>query len=239
MREFEFVLTFEAGADELMDLFIEHEGLRTQTAACFANDRSMWRVDHVVGPSGPLDAVADRFLDESVCNECLDLERCTSTREYQVLSERPEHRVYFTRREEIQHCHSIPYLAVDHVGDGLLIEAERSGSEYVWRLLVPDDCAVGELYDRIDANLREGISLELGHLSDPKNWNGGIGTADLLTPEERETVAAAVEAGYYGTPREATVADLAETLDTPHSTVQYRLQRAEEKVIERYAAQTL
>ncbi|WP_135363731.1 helix-turn-helix domain-containing protein [Halosimplex halophilum] len=239
MREFEFVLTYREGADELMDVFRERSGLRTQTAACFANDRSMWRVDHVLGPAEALDAVEAQFLDETTCNECLDVAGCDSTREYQVISSEPEHRVYFTRREEIQHCHSIPYLAVDHVGDGLLIEAERCDDEYVWRLLIPDDCAVGELYDRIDERLRDGISLELGHVSDPQNWNGGFGTAGLLTPEERETVAAAVRAGYYGTPRDATVADLADELDTPHSTVQYRLQRAEEKIVSRFASETL
>ncbi|WP_164471533.1 helix-turn-helix domain-containing protein [Halosimplex salinum] len=239
MREFEFVLTYDAGADELMDVFVERPGVRAQTAACFANERSMWRVDHVLGPEGALDAVEPLFLDESTCNECLDVEGCTSTREYQVLSADPDHRVYFTRREEIQHCHSIPYLAVDHVGDGILIEAEREGAEYVWRLLVPDGCAVGALYDRIDAQLRDGISLELSHVSDPQNWNAGYGTAGVLTPEERETVAAAVAADYYGTPRESTVADIAEVLDTPESTVQYRLQRAEEKVMTRFAAETL
>ncbi|WP_415381384.1 helix-turn-helix domain-containing protein [Halosimplex sp. TS25] len=239
MREFEFVLTYDAGADELMDEFVERSGLRSQTAACFANERAMWRVDHVFGPESALDAVETRFLDESVCNECLDVEGCSSSREYQVMSKSPEHRVYFTRRQEIQHCHSIPYLAVDHAGDGLLIEAERDGSEYVWRLLVPDDCAVGELYDRIDERLRDGIRLDLSHVSDPKNWNGGYDTGGLLSAEERETVASAVAAGYYGTPREATVADLAEELDTPHSTVQYRLQRAEEKVMTRFAAESL
>jgi predicted DNA binding protein len=193
----------------------------------------------VLGPSDALDAVEGDFLDETTCNECLDGAGCDSTREYQVISAEPEHRVYFTRREEIQHCHSIPYLAAEHVGDGLLIEAERRGDEYIWRLLIPDDCAVGELYDRIDDRLREGISLELGHVSDPQNWNGGVGTPDLLTPEERETVASAVEAGYYGTPRDATVDDLADRLDTPHSTVQYRLQRAEEKIVSRFASETL
>ncbi|WP_459192211.1 helix-turn-helix domain-containing protein [Halosimplex sp. J119] len=239
MREFEFVLTYDAGADELMDEFVERSNLRAQTAACFADERAMWRVDHVYGPESALDAVEPRFLDESVCNECLDVEGCNSTREYQVLNRNPEHRVYFTRREEIQHCHSIPYLAVDHVGDGLLIDAERSGAEYIWRLLVPEGCAVGELYDRIDARLRDGIALELSHLSEPQNWNGGFDTGGLLTTEERETVAAAAEAGYYGTPRDATVADLAERLDTPHSTVQYRLQRAEEKVMTKFATETL
>jgi predicted DNA binding protein len=239
MRECEFVLTFEAGADELMDLFIEREGLRARTASCFANERAMWRVDHVTGPSDALDAVAERFLDESVCNECLDVERCTSSREHRVIGEAPEHRVYFTRREEIEGCHSIPYLAVDHVGDGLLIEAKRDGAAYVWRLLLPADAAVGDLYDRIDAELRDGVSLELGHLSEPRNWSGGVGAAGLLTPAEREAVAAAVAAGYYGTPREATVADLADELDAPDSTVQYRLQRAEEKVMEQFAAESL
>ena len=114
-----------------MDEFIERSGLRAQTAACFATERSMWRVDHVLGSESALNAVETRFLDESVCNECLDIVGCSSTREYQVLSDDPEHRVYFTRYEEIRHCHSTPYLAVDHVGDGLLIEAERCGDEYV------------------------------------------------------------------------------------------------------------
>lgn len=239
MREFEFVLTYDVGADDLMDVFRAETGLHAQTAACFANERSMWRVDHVLGPAETLDLVEQHFLDETTCNECLDVEGCDSSREYQVISSRPEHRVYFTRREEIQHCHSIPYLAVDHAGDGLLIEAERKGPEYVWRLLIPDDCAVGELYDRIDARLRDGISLELGHVSDPQNWNGGAGSPEVLTPEERETVAAAVDAGYYGTPRDVTVSELAEDLDTPHSTVQYRLQRAEEKVMTQFAEESL
>ena len=39
MREFEFVLTYEVGADELVDEFIE---------------RSMWRVDHVLGSESAL-----------------------------------------------------------------------------------------------------------------------------------------------------------------------------------------
>ena len=63
--------------------------------------------------------------------------------------------------------------------------------------------------------MRGGISLELGHVSDLQNWNGGHGTAGLLSPEGRETVAAAVGADCYGTPRDATVADLADRLDTP------------------------
>jgi predicted DNA binding protein len=44
-------------------------------------------------------------------------------------------------------------------------------------------------------------------------------------------MAAAVERGYYETPREITVEELAEELDLPRSTLSYRLRRAEAELV--------
>lgn len=231
MREFEFTVRYDAGADDLMDLFIDTPSLRAQSQTCFANDVAMWRVDHLSGPPDVLDRVDDVYLDESVCNECLDLDRCDSAREYHVMEECPDERLVYTRRIDIDRCHSIPSLAVEHVGDGVLLDATRSGEAYVWRVLMPEASSVGELYDAVEAKLRSGLSLELGHVSEQSGWTGRETTAAELTAEERQTLEAAVADGYYRTPRETTVEALGERLAVPRSTVQYRLQRAEQKVM--------
>ena len=241
MREFEFTVRYEPGADTLTDVFIEWPQLKAKTTTCFATERKMWRMDYAFGPEGAIERLDDRFLDESVCNECLDLERCdeTSTREYHVLDSGPEHRLYYTRRDEIDACHSLPYLSVEHIGDGVLLEAERRGAEYTWRVLMPESVAVGRLYDTVEERLRPGLSLELGHVREITDWNTQSGVAGVLSTAERETVEAAVESGYYATPREVTVTDLGELLDTPRSTVQYRLQRAEQKVMREFVENSL
>lgn len=56
----------------------------------------------------------------------------------------------------------------------------------------------------------------------------------LLTPRQGELLRAAVEAGYYDTPREITLTDLAERLDVAQSTLSEALHRAEGTVLRRY-----
>jgi predicted DNA binding protein len=57
-----------------------------------------------------------------------------------------------------------------------------------------------------------------------------------LTDRQREVVAAAVDAGYYEEPREATVADVAETLDCAPSTAAEHLRKAESALVRRITA---
>ena len=236
MREFEFTVRYARGVDDLMDVFIDDPTMRARTTSCFASDRKMWRLDYASGPSEALSRLDEVFLDESRCNECLDLHRCDehSHREYFVMSRNADHRLYYTRRNEIDACHSLPYLAAEHVGDGVLLQAERNGDEYVWRVLMPEAVPVGELYDAVERGLRPGLSLELGHLREVGEWNAEKPGTDPLSATEREVIEAAVERGYYETPRGTTVAELGEHLDVPRSTAQYRLQRAEGKLVTAY-----
>lgn len=57
----------------------------------------------------------------------------------------------------------------------------------------------------------------------------------LLTDRQRELITTAIEMGYYDTPREASMTELAEALDIAKSTCSETLHRAEEKVIKRFA----
>lgn len=57
----------------------------------------------------------------------------------------------------------------------------------------------------------------------------------LLTDRQRELIETAIEMGYYDTPREASMTELAGELDIAKSTCSETLHRAEEKVVKRFA----
>ncbi|QIB74412.1 helix-turn-helix domain-containing protein [Halogeometricum borinquense] len=56
----------------------------------------------------------------------------------------------------------------------------------------------------------------------------------LLTERQFRLVSAAVERGYYDTPRECSLTDLAETLELAKSTCSETLHRAEEKIVKQF-----
>lgn len=231
MHEFEFVVRFDPGADRLMDVFQRHRSLTTRSSVCHTTDRTMWRVDHVKGASDALDAFDAVFLDETRCNECLAAPECDTHRQYHVLDRTANSRTVYTIREEVHRCHSVPHHVYGHVGDGVIFESRRQGGEYRWRVLYPEDRPVGELYDAIGAQLREGLSLDLVHLSRAGNWDAESRVAAELSPEHWRTLEVAVERGYFERPRQVTVADLSDVLDAPRTTVQYRLRTAEDRIV--------
>jgi hypothetical protein len=60
---------------------------------------------------------------------------------------------------------------------------------------------------------------------------------DLLTDRQRDLLVAAIDRGYYDTPRECTLTELAAATGTAKSTVSEILHRAEGKVIKAFAAE--
>ncbi|NUB92041.1 helix-turn-helix domain-containing protein [Haloterrigena sp. SYSU A121-1] len=58
--------------------------------------------------------------------------------------------------------------------------------------------------------------------------------SQLLSDRQLEVVVAAVEEGYYDTPRESSLTELAEQLDIAKSTCSETLHRAEEAIIKRF-----
>jgi len=62
-----------------------------------------------------------------------------------------------------------------------------------------------------------------------------VGRTDSL-PNRRAALRAAVEHGYYESPREIDAGDLADHLDIPRSTLTYRLRRAEEHLAKQHVA---
>ena len=59
-------------------------------------------------------------------------------------------------------------------------------------------------------------------------------TEQLLTPKQMELIQTAVDEGYYDTPRECTLTELAEAVDIAKSTCSETLHRAEEKIVKEF-----
>lgn len=227
MREFAFTVSYDDGADHLMDVFIDHPGLYARTTSCHATTETMWRVDEVTGPEGALADYDEQLAGITRCSSLRGMGGCPIDWHHEVLEERSTRRRIYSRQSEGEGCRSIPYLAAKHLGDGVLCRAEQHGEEYRWRILADDDAAMSAIHDELKGNLREGLDLEFERLSPSPEWPDDRTTRTDLPYEQREALELAVEHGYYETPRRASIQEIAAAKGIATSTLQYRLTRAE------------
>lgn len=228
MREFEFVVEYERGVDPLADAFIAHPSAVATALTISVSVDGLWRVDHVAGTGEALAAIRDVFTDPDRCNECGGHPRCDVTRRHEVVAERDGALTVYSHHTDVTYCHSVPYFATVTLGDGLLFDARRRGSQYEWTVLAHDDDPVGDLYDAMRDGLPDGVTVTLRQVGSPSRWGEAVTTVADLPVEQRTALETAVALGYYRTPRDATLADVAAELDVPQSTLRYRLRRAEE-----------
>lgn len=93
-----------------------------------------------------------------------------------------------------------------------------------WEVLATDE-ALSELASRLDA---AGYDVTVSSAAP------AVEPVDPLTARQRRLVRAAVDRGYYHTPRECTLGELAEAVDLAKSTCSETLRRAERTLLESY-----
>ena len=229
MHEYILAAKYEQGADPLMDVFISYPELVGRALRIAGSTAGFWRVDRFVGPEEALDEVERVMTDASVCSECLgEHPGCSIDGEYEVVAEENGSRLIYAYTSGGSYCHSIPFMTTRTVGDGALFDARRRENVYEWRVLLPGETRGGEIFDQLQDGLPEGVELSLSQVGSPSAWPSPDFSQMTLPYEQRQAIETAVECGYYETPREATLADVASELELPKSTLRYRLRRAEQ-----------
>jgi hypothetical protein len=236
MQEFDFTVTYDDGADDLMDVFIQNPGLYSRTVSCHATADTMWRVDEVTGPPEALAAYDDRLAGLPRCSSLRGMGGCQLDWEHEVLAEQPTSRLIYSKQSEDAGCQSVPYLVTQRLGDGALCRAQQYGNTYEWNVLVDDDSALSPVYEELEANLRPGLELTFGRVDGSPDWTADRPDSDDLPPEQRDALRAAIERGYYDTPRGMSLQEIAEAEGVPVSTLQYRVSRAEAWLAKNYLA---
>ncbi|MEF8882532.1 MAG: helix-turn-helix domain-containing protein [Halapricum sp.] len=239
MRELVFALEYEPGCNRVADTLAEHPDARIRSLSLHATDERLWRVDHATGTPDALEDITDAFLDTDYYADCLATEDCGATQATEVLEHTDDTLVLYSRWERTPTCISVPHIARTHLGDGLLFETRHEGRHYTWRVIHSGEGDVAAFFDDLRAAVGDCARMEMLRTADTSAATGdpGDGPAEL-SPEQEAALRAAVEHGYYESPRAVDVGELAAHLDVPRSTLTYRLRRAEEQLAKGYVSES-
>jgi hypothetical protein len=147
-----------------------------------------------------------------------------SVPELEVLNETDEQAL-------VQFETTLPLLLLPARDSGIPLEMpfELCDGTAVWEVKTSSD-RLSELSEQLDFF---GISFTIDYLQ------YDVTEKKLLTESQEQTVAKAIEMGYYDTPRECSLTELATELGRAKSTVSETLHRAEEKIIKEVAGNVL
>jgi len=142
--------------------------------------------------------------------------------------------------ELMQHAENTAIVQFETSDPLLLLSIQESGAPLELPLTIQGGEAVIELTasrDRLSAFGQRleafGLSYTLDRVYD------AVETPDLLTDQQRRLLVTAVEEGYYDTPRECTLTELAQIVGLAKSMASVTLHRAEERVLKEFAAERL
>ncbi len=234
MRQLVFTLTYEPGCNAVAETLAEYPDVRIRSLSLHATTDSLWRVDHATGSESALEAIENTFLTSDYYADCLAADHCGATQTTQVLEHTDETLVLYSYWERTETCVSVPHIALETLGEGELFETRHAGREYTWRVIHSGDGDVREFFDGIEEAVGECADLKIDRLTEASPPSETAARTDDLSPEQQSALEAAVKHGYYETPREVDVGDLAELLDVPRSTLTYRLRRAESALAKRH-----
>ena len=234
MREFVFTIAYDRGEDPLMDLFIDAQEARSSAMLCAPSEEAAWQLDRLTGSPATMERAVDIVTDETYFGLSISDRDCSLNRYSDVIEETTQGRVVYTYFDDIARCDSVPVLANRYLDRGLLLFVTRQDDAERWRILMQNDEKIGMLYDTLGASLRDGLTFRFEHLKPVTSSPMAPFDSRSLRPEQRRALEVAAEEGYYETPREATLDEIAERLEWPRSTVSYRLRRAEAEVVSEF-----
>ncbi|WP_396613924.1 helix-turn-helix domain-containing protein (plasmid) [Haloferax sp. S1W] len=233
MREAVFSLKYSSECNALANILDRYPDTRIRSISLHATAKSLWQVSHAAGPSDSLDAIKNVFFESDYHTGCLTTKNCGTTQEAQVLEHSNDTLIVYSYWERTPSCTLIPHIALDHLGEGVLFKTRNVGTTCTWRIVHSGSGDTRAFFDELEDNLSGSVDLKIERLTDA-SYPLDDDTNDELSPRQEEALRTAIEQGYYKMPRDADAADIADELDVPRSTLNYRLRRAEAKLVPRY-----
>ena len=140
-----------------------------------------------------------------------------------------------TDLEPLQRAGRRAILQIETTTPLLLLSAQASGVPIEPPVVVRDGVASVEVRASNDRLSELGDQLEaFGHSFTVEAVHEEADPERLLSPRQRDLLVEAVEAGYYDTPRECSLTELAERVGIAKSTCSETLHRAEGLVLRRF-----
>jgi predicted DNA binding protein len=241
MREFVFALDYEPESNPIADILADAPETQLRSLSCHVTADTLWRVDHITGSESTLDSVAEAVATADYYADCLVRRDCQGEWETRVLDRSADTLILYSYWQRTVACTSIPHLALEHFGDGLIFETIWRGRRYQWRLILPSEAKLTPFYRTLEAEIAETTGVDIVRIRETNTEDFGMTddeTGRILSPEQDSALRAAIEQGYYETPRAIEMYELAENLGVPGSTLSYRLRRAEAQLAAAYMKQT-
>jgi len=166
------------------------------------------------GGVGLAEVTADQLAD--VLGEMRDLAAVT---ELELLGQWEE-----TALVQFETSRPLLLLAVQGSGVPLEMPFTLTDGEARWEITAPQE-RLSDLGEQLD---EFGIPFRVDRVTQH------VETEQLLTESQLELIQAAVEHGYYDTPRDCSLTDLADEVGIAKSTCSETLHRAEEKIVKRF-----
>lgn len=239
MREYVIRLTYEKGVHPVMDVFIQYPDMIAKSLDIAASLDGGWRVVRITGPEEGVTALEEVYLNPDICNDCtFPHPACDGKFEYQVLESAPSARTIYKYASDVSYCHSITFLALSHFGSGLVFDSEQRGPMYRYRILMPSDSDMCGFREVLDDGLPDSVDFAVERIGEPNEW---LPTSDAITDlpfKQRRALETAFQMGYYETPRQSVLQEIATQLDLPLTTLRYRLRRAEAWALEQMFTET-
>lgn len=126
MRELVLALEYEPNCNRVADTLAEHPDAWIRSLSLHATEKRLWRVDHATGTPEALADIEDAFLNSDYYADCLATENCNATQDTQILDHTEDTLVLYSYWERTPLCSSIPHIARDHLGDGLLFDTHQN-----------------------------------------------------------------------------------------------------------------
>ena len=159
MRELVFALTYERGCNAIADTLAAHPEARIRSLSLHATPESLWRVDHATGSPEALEAIEATVRNADYYADCLATDDCGAEQTTEVLEHTDEELVLYSYWERSMTCVSVPHIAIDTLGDGLLFETLHRGREYTWRIIHSGEGDVRAFVDTLSATLGDCADL--------------------------------------------------------------------------------